>query len=235
MEQTSELILKYPTEVFQFQEMMKKTLGVTMDLQDVHTHIPNSDSWAQIEFKNDTATDFHTLYYKSPHYPEFVELYRRFIKEYIIPLLPASEESYLVQKEPSFRIHLPNNTALGIKVEDPSDEMIGLHCDGDYNHPESEMNYILSLTGQHDTNSCYIETLPGAGDFHPIKLAYGEIQRFYGNKCRHFNKKNLTGKSRISLDFRVIPGSKYVASDSSAVHSGRKFVEGGYYMRFQRS
>jgi hypothetical protein len=230
---TAEKILSFPVDQFPFQEVMSKILGLEGDLKQAHALIEGSTEWAQITFQNDTSTEFHKKYYKSPLYHEMVDLYKRFLQEWLLPQL--EEEEYIVQKEPSFRIHLPNNTAVG-KRDDESEknERIGFHCDGDYNHPPSEMNYMLTVTGQSDTNSCYVESEPGKEDFHPIQLKYGEVFRFYGNRCRHFNKKNISGQTRISFDFRVIPASKYEEVEASAVHSGRKFVVGGYYMRLRK-
>jgi hypothetical protein len=230
---TAEKILSFPVDQFPFQEVMSKILGLDGDLKQAHTLIAGSTEWAQITFQNDTSTEFHKKYYKSPQYHEMISLYKRFLQEWLLPQL--EEEEYIVQKEPSFRIHLPNNTAVG-KRDDESEknERIGFHCDGDYNHPPSEMNYMLTVTGQSDTNSCYVESEPGKEDFHPIQLKYGEVFRFYGNRCRHYNKKNISGQTRISFDFRVIPASQYQEIDASAVHSGRKFVVGEYYMRMRK-
>lgn len=227
-----EKILSYSIDIYPFHKVMQDVLGTTLDLKRSHSLIEESVNWDQITFQNDTSTMFHTRYYKSPNYSKMVELYQKFIKEYLLPQL--EEDVYIVQKEPSFRIHIPNNTALGKREDDTDDEMIGLHCDGDYNHPTAEMNYMITITGQSDTNSCYVETEPGKGDFHPINIQYGEVFRFYGNQCRHFNKKNRTEDTRISLDFRVIPGSKYKAAEEAAVHSGRKFVVGGYYCKLTK-
>lgn len=228
-----EKILTYPTDQYPFQKVMKKVLQYEGDLTKAHTLIQESQYWDQITFQNDTSTDFHKRYYKSPYYTEMVDLYQRFLKEWLLPQL--EEEEYIVQKEPSFRIHIPNNTALGKRGDEADEEKIGMHCDGDYNHPKSEMNYMITITGQEGTNSCYVETQPGKGDFHPIHMKYGEVFRFYGNQCRHYNMKNRTENTRISFDFRVIPASQYSEEDSIAVHSGRKFVVGGYYTRLTKS
>jgi hypothetical protein len=229
---TNETYLQYSTVEFPFQETLKQVLEFEGDLQNAHTIIQDSTSWDQITFQNDTSTEFHTRYYKSPRYPEIIQLYHRFLQEWLLPQL--KEEEYIVQKEPSFRIHIPNNTALGKRGDEEDTEMIGLHCDADYNHPATEMNYMLTITGQSDTNSCYTESEPGKGDFHPINIEYGEVFRFYGNRCRHFNKRNSSNRTRISLDFRIIPASQYEEKDTVAIHSGRKFVVGGYYMRMKK-
>lgn len=222
----------FSTDKFPFQETMKKVLEYDGDLTQIHTCIPGATEWEQITFQNDTSTDFHKKYYKSPFYQEMILLYHRFLKEWLLPQL--EEDEYIVQKEPSFRIHIPKNTALGKRGDETDTEMIGLHCDSDYNHPSTEMNYMLTITGQSETNSCYTESEPGKGDFHPIVLAYGEVFRFYGNKCRHFNKKNTSQRTRISFDFRIIPASQYQEIQSVAIHSGRKFVIGEYYMRMKK-
>jgi hypothetical protein len=230
---TSEKTLSFPVDQFPFEELMGKILGLNGNLKQAHRLIEGSTEWSQITFQNDTSTEFHTKYYKSPLYPEMISLYQRFLQQWLLPQL--EEEEYIVQKEPSFRIHLPNNTAVGKRDDEAeSNERIGFHCDGEYNHPPSEMNYMLTVTGQSDTNSCYVESEPGKEDFHPITLQYGEVFRFYGNRCRHFNKKNISGQTRISFDFRVIPASKYEEVEASAVHSGRKFVVGGYYIRMRK-
>ena len=88
---------------------------------------------------------------------------------------------------------------------------------------------MLSITGQHNSNSCYIETSPQKGDFYPVTIERGEFISFYGNQCRHYNMKNTTGKTRISFDFRVIPYSLYKESQNEAIHSKRAFKIGDYY------
>ena len=229
---THEKILTYSPDIYPFQEIMKKVLQYDGNLSKAHTLLEESASWEQITFQNDTSTDFHKRYYKSPYYAEMVTLYHRFLQDWLLPQL--EEDEYIVQKEPSFRIHIPNNTALGKRGDEADEEKIGMHCDGDYNHPSSEMNYMITITGQEETNSCYVESQPKKGDFHPIHINYGEVFRFYGNQCRHYNMKNITENTRISFDFRVIPASQYKEEDSIAVHSGRKFVVGGYYMRLRK-
>lgn len=82
------------------------------------------------------------------------------------------------------RIHPPNNVAVG-----------QMHCDADYNHPEGEINFWVPLTQSHDSSGFYVESEPQKGDFHPFSrtLVPGDILRFWGNKCRHYNEINVTG------------------------------------------
>jgi len=129
------------------------------------------------------------------------------------------------KKKPTFRIHLPNNICVGQK-----------HRDFDYKHPEGEINFWLPFTKVFGNNGLYVETEPEKADFHNLNMEYGEIFRFYGNKCWHYNNLNDTGFSRLSIDFRVIPGSKWdwdgKQEKGNAIKSGLKFDIGSYYSTY---
>lgn len=226
--------ITYDTSKFNFYKKIQEIFAVSDSLEALHESLPESKALDQVTFENDTSTEFHKKYYKSSLYPEVVELYSSFVKETILPLF-SSETSLIVQTAPSFRVHFPNNTALGKRSDQDDSEIIGLHCDGDYGHPAEEINFMLSITGQSGTNSCYIESRPGNGDFEALNIKKGEVAVFYGNRCRHFNKKNQTNQTRISFDFRVIPGSLYKESSATAVHSKKKFVVGEYYSVFTKA
>lgn len=62
-------------------------------------------------------------------------------------------------------------------------------------------------------------------------INYGEIAKVYFNQCRHFSKLNTTNKTRLSLDFRIIPGSKWhlVDNDKESMFHNVKFRIGKYY------
>lgn len=49
-----------------------------------------------------------------------------------------------------------------------------------------------------------MESEPDKGDFHPMTMEYGQICKFYGNRCRHFTYPNNSNSTRVSLDFRVV-------------------------------
>jgi len=219
---------KYDTEEHPFYEKVQEIFSTQIPLELIHTENTTTEQVTQVTFDTDTSTYYHKMYYNSDLYKGMISIYDDFLVKNILPLFG---EDIVVQKEPSFRISLPNNTALGKCVTDTDSEIIGMHCDGDYNHPKEEINFMLTITGQEDTNSCYIETEPKKGDFFPVKMAKGDFMSFYGNQCRHYNKVNRTGKTRISIDFRVIPYSEYkdTSATASAVHSNRKFCIGEYF------
>lgn len=52
----------------------------------------------------------------------------------------------------------------------------------------------------------------------------------YFNKCNHYNKINKTNKTRMSIDFRIIPFSKFKKSNKLSVTNNKKFTIGDYYI-----
>ena len=98
-----------------------------------------------------------------------------------------------------------------IRVVRPGEFSIGPHCDASYGFSQSNINFYIPLTKIFGTNSLILESSPGLEDWHTIELEYGGIKRFYGSQCSHFTAENTTTQTRISLDFRVIPGELWLA------------------------
>jgi ectoine hydroxylase-related dioxygenase (phytanoyl-CoA dioxygenase family) len=81
----------------------------------------------------------------------------------------------------------------------------------------------------------WVESIPGMGDFKPLNIEYGEFLIGYLNQCRHGNKVNETGKTRVSFDFRVVPGFAYDDSGKkSSFTTNQKFIVGEYYDKMDR-
>jgi hypothetical protein len=226
----------YDTSKYKFNELLSKMMDWDKDnLSNIHTKMKDSENWNIFKQIEAVKTPFHKMYYESPYYNTWKELYYKFIKEEIFPLFPIEIEEFVVQKDPSVRFCLPNNTSIGIRNgEDFNSEMIGCHCDTEFGHPPGELNFILSFTDMFNENSVYYESEPNKGDFTPIKMSYGSFFHFWGNKCRHYNKINKTGKSRLSYDFRIMPLSSYDEYFSKPSYHGRKFIIGDYYIKMSR-
>jgi len=231
----SSLYAHYDTAAFPFQPLLKQIFGVEGDLAQTHTLLPNSESLDVFKQREAVKTKFHEMYYQSPLYPEWRELYYRFVREAILPTFPSEVREFVVQKDPSFRIDLPNNTSIGIRDGEAFNRnQIGLHCDHDFGHPAGEINYIVPFTDMYGDNSVFVESGPNTGDFAPITMSYGTYFRFWGNRCRHFNRINTTGVSRLSYDFRIMPLSDYDGASDSISYHNRKFVIGDYYVQMSR-
>jgi len=85
------------------------------------------------------------------------------------------------------------------------------HRDADYGHQNGELNYWIPLTQTTPSPSSsslpptlWIESTPNQGDYHPIQCSsYGEGVSFHGSSCIHYVPKNMSDKTRVSLDFRI--------------------------------
>lgn len=176
------------------------------------------------EFGKDNNTEFHNHFYamlKTEKGNEIRKLFNRFVKKVILPDLNLQEA--LVQTFPTFRVHLPNNVAVALP-----------HQDHELGHPIGEINFTIALTKMWGSNSVWIEKMPRSEMFTSIELEQNNCISFNGNLCQHYNQVNTTGKTRVSMDFRVLPLNYYVPATSvTSISTSQKFVEGGYYSRMK--
>tara|TARA_B110001450_G_scaffold191639_1_gene179851 strand:- start:3121 stop:3822 length:702 start_codon:yes stop_codon:yes gene_type:complete len=173
--------------------------------------------------------DFYTYYDNDK---SLNNLYIKFINNKIKPLF--KENKLIIQKTPNIRVHIPNNSNIGKRKTDPDNKIIGLHYDSEFGHPNEEINFILAITDMFDSNSIYYEPKQNSGlkyeNYNNIQLKKEKI--WYGdlNQCYHYNKINKTNKTRISIDFRIIPFSKFKETKKKSATSNKKFIIGDYYI-----
>ncbi|PCI27556.1 hypothetical protein COB55_05600 [Candidatus Wolfebacteria bacterium] len=220
-----ETILKYDTNKYDFQKIVGQLY--LSELNKVHND-SDEDYSKVMKLRRDSDTIFHTVFYTKLRegWPELTDVYRQFIREQIFPLMDEGETELVFQKTPTYRVHLPSNKTISL-----------WHSDGDENHlhPPQEINFILPLTKAYDTNTVWYESEPELLDFHPLNVEYGEYLMFHGNKCTHGNKINRTGETRISFDFRVIPGSEYDPNyGEESATKGLQYKIGSYYEKMSR-
>lgn len=170
--------------------------------------------------EKDQSTIWHKLFYEWSRSEEFSILYDKFILEVIKPLY---NEQIVYQAIPTFRVCYPNNIAVGEFHKDKH------YRNGEWAVKVKEDNFFLPFTDAFDTNTIWAESEEDKGDFTPINCNYGECVQWDGCNLTHGNKINLTGKARISVDFRVIKYSNYIPSEHSSINTKIKFQIGGYY------
>ena len=192
------------------------------DLSRIHK-LSTEDYHKLFEIGHDSSTEFHTKFYDKYRkgWETLEAMYANFIEDVVSPQF---DEDFLYQKFPTFRVALPNNVAVG-----------AFHNDSEFGHPEGEVNFVIPLTDSDYTASIYVESDPGKKDFKPMKLRVGWLVRFNGNKLTHGNKANQTTLSRVSMDFRVLPLSKYDELNAKeSITTKTKYTEGQYYSRFKK-
>ena len=215
-------ILKYDTKKYNFEEMIREIFD--KPLEDLDSIDPKTN----LALGADTHTSLHKEFYKKIDseggWRAFEELYVSFIKEVVFPMF--EDDTLIYQTYPNIRFSHPGAKAV-----------YKWHCDGDkeHKHPIGELNIYLPLTDSTDTGTIWCESLPGLGDFNPVNIKYGEFMIGYLNQVRHGNKTNETGRTRVSLDFRVVPG---FAHDETNIRrtatTNQSFKVGEYYRRLQR-
>ncbi|MBT9310890.1 hypothetical protein [Leptothoe kymatousa] len=239
---TKERVFSYDTRRFNFAELIQDILLADMadpalSLEHIH-RLDKAKSSHLLTFASDQNLYFHNKYYDSPKLPKLLAAYRDFVSTVIAPQF--ADDQLIVQAKPTFRIHLPNNTAIPSDTGgDPSRP--GLHCDADYNHPDVEFNFWVPFTQCLPDNTLHLESAPGKGDFRPMLLNNGQVLRFWGARCMHHNKINAQGPTRVSFDFRVMNKSDWDAISPTwrervaTVQRRIKFTLGNYYMLYNKN
>ncbi|EKX50365.1 hypothetical protein GUITHDRAFT_104173 [Guillardia theta CCMP2712] len=199
----------FDTQQYPFQDAVRSVLGIDEsvpfgDLHQVTEWYVDNNNFRMSKFQKmwNADRDRSGRYLSVSEgdcksYGVFDEIYHRFIREVVSKVMGGGALQF--QRAPTLRVMVPAECGL-----DPRKSTTKMHTDMEYHHQPSEINFWLPLSPVWDTNSLWIESEPGKGDFHPIELEYGSFCRFYGNQCRHFTKPNLTQKTRVSLDFRVV-------------------------------
>ena len=170
---------------------------------------------------NDQSSMWHKMFYNQIRIDSrFDDIYMRFLTEHVKPL---HNEEIVYQKIPTFRVHLKNNISVGDWHKDK------MYRNVEWCEKVNEVNYYLPLTKAYGTNTVWAESEEDKGDFKPIVSNYGECVEWDASNLAHGNKVNITSKTRTSIDFRVIPKSRYVGSDHLTINAKIPFKIGGYY------
>jgi hypothetical protein len=85
-----------------------------------------------------------------------------------------------------------------------------------------------------DSNTIQFEKKPNSkisyDQYESLNLIPNCISINYFNKCIHYNKINKTNNTRVSFDFRIIPGSLYKEDNiNNSITYNKKFLVGEYF------
>ena len=213
-------IERYDTEKYDFLKLISEIYDTNL------CNLDSSDKKESLALGEDTHTPFHKKFYSrvDAGWPEFEKLYQSFIEEVIFPMF--EDDVLLYQTLPNIRVQRPEAKAVYL-----------WHCDGDddHRHPPGEINIFLPLTKCEESNTMWVESIPGLGDFQPLVMEYGQFFIGYLNRCRHGNKVNTTSNTRVSFDFRVVPGHAHDESfPERTATTNLEFKVGQYYRKMER-
>ena len=203
----------YSTAKYDFQNRLEKLFGIK-DLSGIN------EKFDVFKRENDQSTPYHKLYYEWARTPAFTALYDAFIAEVVQPLY---DDKIVYQAIPTFRLALPGNIAVGEYHKDRN------YRDADWAEKVKEHNFFLPFTDAFDTNTIWVESTIDKGDYAPMNCKYGELIQWDGSNLTHGNEVNITGKSRVSVDFRVMTESNYIPNEHGSINTHTPFIKGGYY------
>lgn len=199
----------YNTSVYDFRSKVCSILE-EKKLENLH----QKETYEVFTRQTDQSTKWHRKFYDN--FSSVNDLYVKFIREFIQPIF--DNEKIVYQKIPTFRVHLVGNLSVG-----------EFHRDRDYRHSTDEINFWIPLMNTYSTNTIWIESVEGLNDLNPVNVNYGEVLRFDGANLLHGNYINDTEITRVSMDFRVIPYSRFNPSLESSIYTNKKFDIGGYF------
>jgi len=136
----------------------------------------------------------------------FLRIYERLVLEVVLPaLLNACDTAPLPGLGPAAVEHLYYQYPPTMRLQPgPSTQHGRVHRDAEYGHQSGEINCWMPLSSYALTRTTlWVETAPGAADFHPLEVDHGQIACFHGALRHHYAPANPSHSLRVSLDFRI--------------------------------
>lgn len=199
--------LSYSTNDYDFKSIIREYLNIHQ--------LDNIFVEQKITRENNQSTEYHKRFYSSlDNDNKLKSLYDDFILNVIKNLF---DEEIIYQVTPTFRLQAIDNVSV-----------FAFHKDTEYGHSDKTINFFLPITKCYDTNALWVES---GSSFEPMECDYGDLITFDAVNLLHGNKVNKTGKSRISLDFRVMKMVDYCETSKQTLSKNRRLVLGDYYTK----
>ena len=191
----------YDVESYPLDRLLADTIGV-QDLSKIHLDHP---------MIKDKARLMAPLQNRGRR-RAFHRCFDSFVTSHVIPLLHSqalskgifySNRHQLKQGKPQ-RITYRYQAFPTINIVRPGECSIGPHCDLTQGHSIGNISFHIPLTAAFGTNAVHVESRPGREDWHPLSTkSPGLGFQFDGARCLHFNLRNETDVTRVSINFSV--------------------------------
>ena len=191
----------YDLETFPLDRVLAETLGVS-DLSKIHLNRP----------RNEDKGEMMSPLRNRGSRRRFHQLFDSFVVSHVIPLLHSQALSngilytnrHQLQRGKPQTIVYRYQAFPSINIVRPGECSTDPHCDMTQGHSIGNISFHIPLTATYATNAVYVESRPGREDWHPLATsAPGLGFQFDGARCLHFNLKNETDITRVSLNFRI--------------------------------
>eukprot|EP00585_Thalassiosira_rotula_P005314 CAMPEP_0196134658 /NCGR_PEP_ID=MMETSP0910-20130528/3502_1 /TAXON_ID=49265 /ORGANISM="Thalassiosira rotula, Strain GSO102" /LENGTH=684 /DNA_ID=CAMNT_0041394633 /DNA_START=184 /DNA_END=2238 /DNA_ORIENTATION=+ len=197
----NEMPFLYDVDSFPLSQILAETLGVE-DLSKLHIDNP------LIKEKRRLMAPLKNRGKRR----KFHQCFDSFVTSHVIPLLHSQALSkgvfytnrHQLQKGKPQSIVYRYQTFPSINIVRPGECSTDPHCDMAQGHSIGTISYHIPLTATFGTNALYAESRPGREDWHPLEAGSPGLGfQFDGARCLHFNLRNATDATRVSLNFRV--------------------------------
>lgn len=191
----------YDVDSFPLESVLAEALGVK-DLSRIHIDHP---------LIKDKARLLATLQNRGRR-RKFHHLFDSFVTSHVIPLLHSQALSSGVFYSNRYQLQMGRPQGIiyryqafpSISIIRPGECSTDPHCDIARGHSIGNISYHVPLTSTFGTNAKYTESRPGREDWHPLAAkSPGLGFQYDGARCLHFNLKNETDVTSVSLNFRI--------------------------------
>tara|TARA_Y100000992_G_C21246689_1_gene483665 strand:+ start:312 stop:1199 length:888 start_codon:yes stop_codon:yes gene_type:complete len=247
----------YDTEIINFQDLITAELiskkivfendfkNLDYNLEDLHLCLNDNIKALDSSEQNQISISFYETSKK------IQKMYVEFIKKIISPIFQDKIHYQLI---PTFRFHFPNQEGYIWRDRYHTDIMLG--------HPPYEFNVWLPFTRVFDSNSMRLTSLNDSEEVYKMcnndfeilaeKCQYDEafISHLssksssldmkngefiiFDPKCLHCTQHNITNKTRISMDIRIMLAKNFSRYSREYKTTGRKkmpFMPGYYFSK----
>ncbi|KAL3804691.1 hypothetical protein HJC23_008506 [Cyclotella cryptica] len=191
----------YDVDSYPLDRLLADTLGVE-DLSQIHIAHPRTEDKARLMAPLQNRGQRRA----------FHRCFDSFVTSHVIPLLHSQALSkeifytnrHQLRKGKPQRIVYRYQAFPTINIVRPGECSIGPHCDLTQGHSIGNISFHIPLTATFGTNAVYVESRPGREDWHPLSTkSPGLGFQFDGARCLHFNLRNETDITRVSLNFSI--------------------------------
>jgi len=220
---TDEFISQYKSSSSTFNDLhnwFTNSLGI--EPEKSHLLLDKEYQDKLLTSETDQNTNVHKKIYRCfDEDNSFITIYQKLLSE-ICQKYRFASERLIVQSFPTIRLQFPGN----ISIFEFTNDCLR-------SHPSQEINTVYAVTECRESTALWLQKAHSSGlktfsTFAPLNLRPGEYAQLDTANKWHGDTPNLTEKTRLSMDFRILKDESSL-SNLPTVSGKRKISIGSYY------